>query len=72
MTKEDKSIAEFYFDEAKESIDDAITYLRMALYNSQSKSIESAYRTPQWHHTILWAGFAFLIGMLLGAGLMAS
>lgn len=31
-----------------------------------------AYKTPQWHHTILWAGFAFLIGMLLGAGLMAG
>lgn len=30
------------------------------------------YQTPQWHHTILWAGFAFLIGMLIGAGLMAQ
>ena len=32
----------------------------------------SAYKTPQWHHTVLWAGFAFLLGMLIGAGLMAG
>lgn len=30
------------------------------------------YKTPHWHHIVLWAGFAFVIGMLLGAGLMAG
>jgi hypothetical protein len=32
----------------------------------------TTYKTPQWHHTILWTGFAFMIGMLLGAGLVAG
>lgn len=31
-----------------------------------------AYKTPQWHHTVLWTGFAFMLGMLIGAGLMAG
>lgn len=68
-----KSVEENYLEAALNAIDDAKTYVRYALLNISGEPLEPlkpAYQTPQWHHTVLWAGFAFVIGMLIGAGLM--
>lgn len=67
-----KSVEENYLEGALKAINDAKTHIKYALLNLSAEPLEPAYRTPQWHHTILWAGFAFLLGMLIGAGLMAG
>lgn len=71
MKKNEHELINGYLSQAYSAITEASDKIVMAA-TSMRLDIEKKqpYRTPQWHHTVLWAGFAFVIGMLLGAGLM--
>ena len=69
MKKQKKSPLENHLGIAQECLDEArkrVYWAALIVQNGRS------YHAPQWHHTILWAGLMFAIGMLAGAGLMAQ
>lgn len=70
MKNEKQSFEEHQLDNAVKKIGEAGANIVSVAHLLRLKRL--AYQTPQWHHTVLWAGFAFLIGMLIGAGLMAG
>lgn len=72
MTNGKQSIEESQLDRAVQLLGEAGTHIVSVISTLQSKPIERPYQTPQWHHTVLWTGFAFVMGMLLGGGLMAQ
>lgn len=73
MAKEKLTVGEYYLQTAKEAMGVAVAHVGLALSHLEHKKqqLKPVYRTPQWHHTVLWTGFAFIVGMLLGACLMS-
>ncbi|MDR4518950.1 MAG: hypothetical protein MRK00_16390 [Nitrosomonas sp.] len=70
MTNDVKSVASYHLVNAKHLVEVAVRRIDDAIrYTESEKSKRHQYQTPQWHHTILWTGFAFIVGMLLGGGL---
>ncbi|MCP5246057.1 MAG: hypothetical protein H6937_08945 [Burkholderiales bacterium] len=54
------------------ALNDEVKEFLFGIHDEVEKIKIEPYRTPQWHYVVLWAGFMFITGMLLGAGLTAA
>ena len=71
MTNEKQSAEEYHLHSAAELMSQAASHVSSAMSSLKLPPLKPPYRTPQWHHTVLWAGFMFITGLLTGACLMS-